>query len=338
LKGYGHMQSNNRILKLFLQMVQGDHIKLHDAKKENDVSERTIQRDMTTIHRNIKDIPYYTFHHNTDNTTDEYYLEQKDLLPFDEITAIMKILIGTRAFSKVELKKISSSLTSAVSVEHKKLMADMLTTLKSGGYLPVNKSNDLLKRIKDFNKFANKRQTITFTYHDSNPAGPSTKTKTGVPLSLYFAGNYFYVIMYRQDPDHPDEARTYVYRLDRFQMYRIKRKALKVPHDKSEDEESIRNKSFMLNSGAVISYEFNYRGYFRTALDQLPNSSLKRTKTGAIYKGPDGSVTIYGSMFFNGAKMWALGQGKLVTVKAPQSLITAVKEDLKATLDGYKKR
>ncbi|WP_338217141.1 helix-turn-helix transcriptional regulator [Companilactobacillus muriivasis] len=330
------MDSNTRIANTFARMLRGERIDMQKNMVLYNCGDRSIQRDMEIIHHIIKPSEYFDFHHNTKD--DIYYLTQNDFLNFEEVLTIMKVLIGSRAFGKEELNEISNSLSALVSDNHKKEIKDMMTALKTGGYLPVNQDNDLVDRVKKFHDIISKKKAITFTYRDSNPAGHSNKIRVGLPLSLYFSGNYFYVIMYRLNSDkikNIDDGITYVYRLDRFLDVTVKRKTFEVPRGKYEDEESIRNKSYRLNSGSAISYEFNYRGYYPAALDQLPNSKVKRTESGKIFKNPDGSVVVYGNMFFNGAKMWVLGQGNLVTVKSPQSLIAAVKKELQETLDGY---
>jgi len=330
------MDSTTRIANIFARMLRGERIYTQKTMVQYSYKKRSVERDMAIIHHIIKPSEYFNFHHDTHD--DIYYLTQNDFLNFEEVLTIMKVLIGSRAFGKKELNEISDSLSALVSDNHKKDIDDIMTALKTGGYLPVNQDNDLVDRVKKFHDIIRKKQAITFTYRDSNPAGHSHKIRVGLPLSLYFSGNYFYVIMYRLNSDkieNIDDGITYVYRLDRFLNVTVKRKTFAVPQEKYEDEESIRNKSYRLNSGSAISYEFNYRGYYPAALDQLPNSKVKRTESGKIFKNPDGSVVISGNMFFNGAKMWVLGQGNLVTVKSPQSLIAAVKKELRETLDGY---
>ncbi|ALB29514.1 WYL domain-containing protein [Companilactobacillus heilongjiangensis] len=330
------MDSNTRIANTFARMLRGEKIYTQKNMVQYNCGKRSVERDMAIIHQIIKPSDYFDFHHDTKDNI--YYLTQNDFFNFEETLTIMKVLIGSRAFGKKELNEISNSLSALISDNHKKEINDMMTALKTGGYLPVNQDNDLVKRVKKFHNIIRKKKAISFTYRDSNPAGHSNKTRVGLPLSLYFSGNYFYVIMYRLNSDKIkdiDDGITYVYRLDRFLDVTVKRKTFEVPRGKYEDEESIRNKSYRLNSGSAISYEFNYRGYYPAALDQLPNSKIKRTESGKIFKNPDGSVVVYGNMFFNGAKMWVLGQGNLVTVKSPQSLIAAVKKELQETLDGY---
>lgn len=333
-KGSDQMDSPARVAQIFYKMLNGTHINLDEAANEYKKSKRTIKRDMTIIHRVV---PKNSFRH--DLKTDDYYLLQGDVLPFEQAFAIMKVLLGTRAFGKTEMAAIGQSLTSLVATKNQKDMTDMLSALKGGSYLPVNHDNNLIDRIQKLNQAIKQHRPIKFTYRDSNSKGHSYKENVGVPISLYFANYYFYVIIYRENSDdEKGNGITYVYRLDRFEKIKVMpRKQLEIPDDKRTDEESIRNKSYLLNSGNIISYEFIYRGYYPAALDQLPNSKVKKDAEGEIIKTADGGVIIYGRMFFNGAKMWVHGQGNKVTVKAPQSLITAVKDELQETLNSYQK-
>ncbi|KRN99431.1 helix-turn-helix transcriptional regulator [Companilactobacillus kimchiensis] len=326
-----HIKSNPRITKIFAHMLQFERMNLTTTSEKFSTSKRTIQRDMQTIHNNVNKMDHYNFHHDIES--DDYFLTQNDLVSFNEIFAILKILIGSRAFGKEELAMIGDSLASVVATEKQPIVSKMLTTLNDS-YLPVNNSNHLIELVKKFSEWVNNQTTISFYYINSNPKGHSKDESVGIPLSLYFANNYFYVTMYREKT-HSDGGKTFVYRLDRFRDPRPKVKGIKVPRDKWIDEESIRTNTYLLTSGSNINYSLIYRGYPQTALDQLPHSKVKKNSNGQIEHDSDHGVKISGKMNLNGLKLWVLSQGSLVTVLSPNSLIEAVKNDLQKTLDLY---
>ena len=328
-----NINSNERITEIMLQMMEGDKISLDDAVLKYGVSRRTIQRDISTIKNNLKDSGRFEYHHDT--VGQEYFLKKNGEIPFEKILAVMKVLIGTRAFSKAELRDISDDLLLTVGSDEQKIISKTLTTIRSG-YQPISKTDHLIQDIMKFNKFINEQTTISFTYQSSDVNRKKSRSHEGVPLSLYFADHYFYVVMYIVKSENADETGTYVYRIDRFDdNIEEEGQKITVPRELWEDEDTIRSKTFLLNSGDKISYVFSYRGYPQVALDQLPGSKLKLASDGTPYRDKSGGVVVEGSLSFNGAFMCVMGQGDKVTVKAPQSLIKEVTGKLRSALDNY---
>lgn len=331
------LNSNQRITKILLQMIEGDAIVLGEAAERYGVSERTIQRDMSVIKNNLLYSEHFKFQHNTE--TEEYYLDIQGTVPFADILAIMKVLIGTRVFSKDTLDNISNDLQLAVGSLEQEEVRKTMTTIRSS-YESVTTNDSLLELILKFNDWVDDQTTINFLYKNGGVKAKPIKMQTGVPLSLYFADHYFYVVMYMVRAGQKDaDGRAFVYRLDRFigkPEPLIKRK-IQVPREKWEDEDSIRAKSYKMSSGEIVNYTFIYYENPQIALDQLPNSKAKRDVNGDFYKDKDGGTTIEGYLSYNGAKMWAISQGSKVRVKAPGKLAIDVKNDLQKALDFYDK-
>lgn len=327
--------SNDRITELMLRMMEDEKINLQEAMNEYKASMRTIQRDMGTIKKNVAKMGRFMLKHDTQPGV--YYLQKMGDIPVEEALAIVKMLIGTRTFGKYELKNITDDLLYTVGDLDKPRVEKALTTIKAN-YYPVDKTDMLLENILRFENWINKHTTIRFTYSSTDVTRKHSRPHTGVPLSLYFANHSFYVVMYIvESPHNEDETGTFVYRLDRFdQEIHTERREIKIPREYFEDEDTIRDKTYLLNSGDIISYQFSYRGYAPTALEQLPNARLKKDVKGNTVVDKSGGVLIEGSLSVNGAYMWVIGQGDKVTVKAPQSLIKMVKSHLQAALDSYK--
>jgi len=325
------INSNARIIEIMMRMIDGDKISEDEIIEKYQISSRTVKRDMSLIKNNYADSEDFQYHHDT--LAKNYFLERKGLIPVAEIFAIIKVLIGTRAFSKSELRDIADDLLMTVGTNEEPIINKALTTIRSG-YHPISKSDHLIQDIMKFNNFILDQKTIRFSYLSSDVKGVAPKVHKGVPLSLYFSNHYFYVVIYVVKEGEV-AGDTYVYRIDRFKDIMSTDHSIQVPRDKWEDEDTIRSKTYLLNSGSKISYQFLYRGYPQAALDQLPGSKLKRASDGSIYHAKDGGVVLEGELSFNGAVMWVLGQGDLVTVLAPNSLIKKVMEQLQGTLNRY---
>lgn len=323
-----NIKSNQRIISTILNMIDGDKINLHDAASEFEVSERTIQRDMSTIKHSLMadGEQYFRFHHDIPN--DDYYLTTEDIVPFEEIFAIMKVLVGTRTFTAETLNEIKDNLSMTVGTNQQKNLDKVLTTVKHG-YNPVSTRADLVELISKFNTWIENKQAISFMYTNSakNP-GPK-KMKTAVPLSLYFAEHYFYVVLYVYEEGKESEGVSYVHRLDRFyaQPEVIGKFKFEIPRDKIEDEENIRSKSYLMNSGEIVNCTFIYYGNPDIARDQLPNCK--------ITKNSDDTSTIETYLSYYGARMWAISRGADVKVIAPTKLVKDVKDNLKLALSRY---
>ncbi len=326
--------SNKRITETVMRMIRGDKFTKDEYIEKTGVSYRTFVRDMDIVKSNFKDSENFKYHY--DRVTKSYFLERKSSIPVEEVFAIIKVLIGTRAFSKAELRDITDDLLLTVGVNEEPIIDKALTTIRSG-YHSVSTSDHLIQDIMKFNNFILDQKTIHFAYLSSDVKGVSPKTHKGVPLSLYFSNHYFYVVMYIVK-DGETKGDTYVYRIDRFTDIMSTDRSIQVPRDKWEDEDTMRSKTYLLNSGSNISYQFIYRGYPQAALDQLPGSKLKHATDGSIFHAKDGGVVLEGNLSFNGAVMWVLGQGDLVTVLAPNSLIEKVIEKLQETLNRYLKK
>lgn len=314
------MSSQERIMELFFRLYQGEHVDFPAEAAHYDCSDRTMTRDKAVLADALaRD---QTFHLAYDGPTHATYLDRSDQLTVEEVVALVKMVIGTRALSTEEMHQTVTHLLALMSLADRKRIKQMITTTMAH-YVPVGHSQNLLTRLAQFTTAITNKQLVQFTYQ-SSVKNAKPHQQTGQPLSLYFADFYFYVVMYLDQVD-----KSTVFRLDRFLTVRPLVDQVGVPADKKVDEGAMRNKTYLLNGGHELHYRFRYWGYPQTALDKLPKSKL-------VQQFKDGSVEIEGDMFSQGALLWVLGQGALIKVLAPQSLKEEVKESLQKALSYYK--
>lgn len=344
------MESNARITKIFARLLKSERVNLYDVMEEFDTSSRTVQRDMSAIKRALinpnptgdkeekRPLPF-KLHHELDS--EDYYLTHGDLVSFDDIFAILKVVLGARVFKPVELQHLLDIFTPLVGTD-KQVHLDKLSNFVDKDYLPVNTTDNLIERIAMFRDLIAQQTLIGFYYINSSPTGPSYRKHFGVPLDLYYSNGHFYVIIYSQaNKDHAEGS--LVYRLDRFRDddFTRSRKSIPIPRDKRESETSIRQKSYLLNSGQMVDFSLIYYGYEDTVLSQLPNAKIKRDENNKIVKIKDkqnNRVGIYvsGRMLSNGLNMWVRSQGDLVVVQYPQSIIDDITATASKILNYYK--
>lgn len=315
-----------RITDFLVKLLRGDKIKVADAQEKYDVTIRTVQRDADII-RNALGENRMNLELKHDFKFKDYRLIKGDDWSFEEVLALLKIVIGSRSLSRTRVAHIKDQLMSLLSDEQqataRRLIADTWSK-----YNPVKNDTEVLSRLSEFAEYVDNSTPIRFTYHHSvKDANGSflSKNQVGIPLSIYFADFYFYVVMYIDD-----SKKTRIFRLDRFdEVHRIRMSRGSFPRENRIDVGTLRNQTYLLSGGIKISYKFRYWAYPQTALDKLPNSRVTHT-----YE--DGSVDIEGTdLGAQGALLWVLSQGKYLKVESPQSLVDLVKAELKATLAYY---
>ncbi|WP_204121698.1 MULTISPECIES: helix-turn-helix transcriptional regulator [Levilactobacillus] len=321
------MKGRERAVDVLVKLLAGEKITTDTNGKETyQVSERSLERDTKLIRETLADNDSA---YQLQQKGKTYWLAKDGALSAEEILALLKIVIGTRSLTREELLRVKDNLLDLVADTERgaiqKLISNSLVH-----YTPLfsNGDKEILPLLKDFANWVSHKTPIKFHYRSSVPDAQGralSKPGSGVPLSIYFADFYFYVVMYI-----PEINKSLVYRLDRFQDARTTRAVVKVPGDKKIDEGALRNKTYLLSGGTDIPYEFRYWGYPQTALDKLPNSRITE------WNREDGSVTIKGDhLASQGALLWVLSQGAQIQVVAPQSLVDSVKHELTKTMSYY---
>ncbi|GAX08107.1 transcriptional regulator [Secundilactobacillus silagincola] len=340
-----HSKVKERIAGEMLWLFQKNYFTLSDIvdyfHEDPKSVQRTVQRDLRAIRNSMDSLPdagYYTV--NYDKAIPGYHLFYKlddpdfqkdqeiDSLHVDEALAIMKILIGTRALEKGSVNTIEKHLKYNLTPKQQAFLTQETTETLSK-YYPVKTVPDLIDRVRIFTDWIEQKATIKFTYQSSVPNSSTTKKRRGVPLSLYFSEYYFYVLLY--DDEH-EQSR--IYRLDRFITFRKTNSGkVTVPRIKKLDVGELRKKTYLLSGGGDTTLEFWYRGFPQTALDRFPESSVKKTRT-----LEDGSQEVFikcRNVAKQGAKLWLMSQGSLVSGVKPEYLRGEVREEIQKMMANY---
>lgn len=305
-----------RIIDILMRLLQGEKINSGDAAISYDVKKRTIYRDLQIIWEN----PIFNdnYHLEFDELQKNRFVVKDEGISVNEILAIIQILIGVRALSKPELTEIIYHLRDLVSVKEQPKI-DRLLKIE---YLPVKNNGNLLARIGEFTEFIKTQTEIEFTYQGSLRTSDNQRVRQGIPVSLYFADFYFYIVIFS------DAKGSRTYRLDRMISYKKITKSINILRSKLKDGTTIRNYTYLLNGGRKSYFKIQCWTYPQTALDRLPNSRIVRHE-------PDGSVIIEGYLYLQGLRLWILSEGTLVKVLEPASLVEDIKKELTAALKQY---
>jgi len=320
------MTNTERIINVFIDLLHGDELTAEALATKYQVTTRTVQRDLGSLRDLLQksDLKYVYQH---DAKTKTYALRAMNQLAPVTVLALLKQLIGTRAFGKRELDQIANELLDLIEPAAASQVRKLCVTTRSQ-YVPVSAGDkDLLPRLEQFSEWIASQTTLAFNYEHSD--GRHFQSEVGLPISLYFSDYYFYVMMF----DGQDSRR--VYRLDRFTAIQPEKELkLKVELAKKLDEGAFVNKTYLLHGGNETTYRFRYWGLPQTALDRLPHSHLvPETKTAATANG--GGVVIEAHAFEQGTLLWVLSQGTTIKVLEPASLVEKVKQALSQTLAQY---
>jgi len=229
------MNSSERIVDILMQMLQGNKLNIETAMTKYEVSERTLKRDLSVIKNNEVFLSKYVLKYNHEQKN--YSVIKLGDISSAEVLAMLKVLIGSRAINKMELKQIINHFMDLVATEEQPNLKRLLM-LTNEDYLPVI-DQPILPVIKNFAKWIIDKKLLSFTYND----GTSTDEKwySGVPLNIYFDSQYFFVLMFLTNED-----RTALYRIDCFQEIESTNRSVNVSADKRINEEKMVNKAFIL--------------------------------------------------------------------------------------------
>ncbi|BDZ31352.1 WYL domain-containing protein [Lactiplantibacillus sp. WILCCON 0030] len=284
------------------------------------VTKRTVQRDMASLRDLLAEsnLDYQFVHQSRSNV---YALLATNQLQAEQVLSLLKVLMGTRAFSQAELLTLRRALLGLLAPAERTAVKK-LSSVGLAQYKPVGQgSQELLPSIKQFSIWIMQKTTLSFDYVHSSDG--QAHTEVGVPISLYFADFYFYIVMFNENRPHA------IYRLDRFQTIKpVTNKRIRLRYDQKINEAAFNNQTYLLHGGNELTFTFRYWAFPQTALDRLPQSRVIKTM-------PDHSVIIEAQSFEQGILLWLVGQGPRVKVLTPQSLVTSVQKVLKATLEKY---
>ena len=306
---------SSRALSMYSRLMNGRIIYKSEEAERFGVSEKSIQRDIEQIRlfldnqAVIDGIPNNLIY---DHIIKGYRIEQSDNLKLtnDEILAICKIILSSRAFSKKEMGNILDRLIECcVPEKNQKLVNDLLRNERFH-YVELTHKQKVLDKMMLLGNAIHSQLLIEFDYKGIR--GHSLKHRIVEPLAIMFSEFYFYLAGRIQNIDkneaflEPNDNYPTIYRIDRMRRIKVTEEHFSTPYrDKFEEGEYRKRIQFMFG-GKLRKVKFEYTGDSVDAvLDRLP--------TAKILSEDDGKYLIEAEVFGNGIDMWLRSQGKLVT-------------------------
>lgn len=299
-----------RMLDIFERLNKGERISKRDLTVYYGVGEKTIQRDIEDIRNYLAEKHGYepdaTIKYNRGQNC--YYLVrfEREWLSNQEVLAICKILLESRAFAKEEMNRLLTKLLAQATPTQRKVVEGIIKD-ESVNYVPLQHKKPLLENLWQVSDAIVQEHPIRFSYTRQDGR---TKDRTVKPLAIIFSEFYFYLIGL-QTYETGDAFRTY--RLDRIANIITSEEKFRIPYrDKFRDSEFRKRVQFMYD-GEFMTVKFRYFGSsVEHVLDRLLTAKAKQRDV-SVY---DISAEVYG----DGILIWLLSQGSQVEVYAPEEL------------------
>lgn len=318
------VQKKNRVLDIFYRAMKGENISVGKIANEYEVSTKSISRDINEIKNFLSDNRDIVG--NTElkysSSSKYYYLEFENFLLSKELLAIMKMMVGCRAFSKMDVLKLSTKLKNFISY-HDKEMLEQLLSKEMYHYNEVNHDcKSVIDNLWQLTRCIHEKIEISVTYYKMDRRLVERRIK---PVAIMFSDYYFYLIAYHSDKD---DWKPLYYRVDRIVNIVEHRNHFMLEKEHDFDEGELRSKIQFMFPGELRRIKFEYTGpSVQAILDKIPTAKVIDIK--------GDTKIIEAETFGIGINMFLLSQGKMVKVLEPQSLIEEIKAELKSMAQSY---
>lgn len=301
----------NRILEIFFRMMKGENISIKGLADEYGVSNKSISRDVGDIKNFLSEnrdvVGNIELKYST--STKGYHLEFDNFLLSKELIAIIKVLIGSRAFSKMEMIEMVSKLKRFISYNDKNRLEKLIAKEMYHYNEVKHDCISVVDNIWQLTHCISERIEISVNYYKMNGDRVERRLK---PVAILFSDFYFYLIAYRCDEEG---LKPLYYRVDRIVNIVEHRKHFKLEKQQNFDEER--------------KIKFEYIGdSVQTILDKLPSARVV-DKVGGVN-------IIEAQAYGKGVNMFLLSQGKKIKVLEPEEFVTEMKNEIESMSELYK--
>ena len=306
----------NRVLSLYSKLMNGSMVYKSEEANRFQVNERTIQRDIDDIRNFLEEeiaLQGITNEVVYDRIKKGYHLSSIYAIKLsnEEVLAICKILLDSRALKKSEMKSVLQRLIDCCVPEDNKNLVNNLISNESFHYIELHHKKSFLKVMWKIGQAIQSHQYIEIEYQGIQ--GSSVKKRKIQPLAIMFSEYYFYLTAFIEDKkvrekfNVIDDSFPTIYRIDRIQSLRILDEKFHVPYSSRFEEGEFRKRIQFMFGGKLRKVSFEYSGFsIEAVLDRLP--------TAKIIKEENGRYTVQAEVFGDGIDMWLRSQGDIVKI------------------------
>ena len=314
-----------RVLEIFFRALRGEDISVAELAGEYGVSTKSISRSIGDLkafladHRELVGNTEFEYSHQDKC----YRLYMDEFLTNKELFALVEVMIGARAFSKMELLALTDKLKRFTTVEDRPVLNELIR--KELYHYPEVKHDceSVEDRLWQIVNCITEHKEITIEYYRMDR---QWKTHRVRPASVMFTDYYFYLIAFMTDGN---VEKPYYFRLDRIKDVTEHRKKFSAGDIPEFDEGLLRKRSLFMWPGKLRTIRFEFSGLsVQAVLDKLPTARI-------IERLGDKKYLIEAETYGDGIKMWLLSQGAWVKVVAPNEFVCEIINELKKSLSLY---
>ncbi len=307
-----------RVLEIFFRGLRGEDLSVQGLANEYEVSTKSITRSINELKDFLAD--HRELVGNTElqySYSDKCYrLYMDEFLTNKELFALVEVMIGARAFSKMELLTLIDKLKKFTTPEDRPKLNELI---RKELYHYPEVSHDCESVQDNLWKIVNcitERKEISIEYYRMDRKWVTHRLR---PATVMFADYYFYLIAFVTEGK---TEKPYYFRIDRIKQITIHRKNFSTLDAPAFDEGLLRKRSLFMWPGKhqIIRFEFNGPSV-QAVLDKLPTARIIERMGGRKY-------LIEAEVYGDGIKMWLLSQGAWVKVVAPDEFVDSIKKEI----------
>jgi len=312
-----------RILELFFRGLRGEALYVRKLADEYGISTKSVSRTISDLKSFLAD------HRDLVGNTELMYSSQErcyrlhmdEFLTNQELFALVEVMIGSRAFSKMELLSLTEKLRQLTTPEDRGKLSDLIRK-ELYHYSEVKHDCDSVQAVLwQLANCISERREITLEYTRTDRVIVSHRLR---PASVMFTDYYFYLIAF---PVEGNLEKPLYFRVDRIKHITEHRKQFSA-NEGEFDEGLLRQRSLFMWPGKLRTIRFEFTGpSVQAVLDKLP--------TARIIERDGGKYIIEAEVYGDGIKMWLLSQGNWVKVIGPEEFVSEIREEIAALQHMY---
>ena len=314
----------NRLLEIFFRVLRGEDIFVQKLANEYEVSTKSITRC-------INDLKAFLAENRelVGNTELRYSYQDKcyrlymdDFLTNKELFSLVEVIIGARAFSKIELLALTDKLRRFTTSEDRAKLNDLISK-ELYHYSEVKHDCESVQdRLWQIVNCIGEKREISIEYYRMDRSWVTHRLR---PVSVMFTDYYFYLIAFKTDGD---TKKPVYFRVDRIKGVTEHRKRFTSYDAPAFDEGLLRRRSLFMWPGKLRTIRFEFTGpSVQAVLDKLPTAKIIE-RSGSKY-------VIEAETYGDGIKMWLLSQGSWVKVTSPTDFVDEMREEIEKMRDRY---
>jgi len=307
-----------RVLELFFRAIRGEDLSIKKLAGEYCVSTKSISRDINDLkafladHRELVGNTELQYSHQGKS----YHLYMDEFLTNKELFSLIEVLIGARAFSKMELLILVEKMKRFTTPEERPKLNELIRK-ELYHYPEIKHDCESVQTVlwQLVNCITEKRE-ISIEYYRSDQKWVTHRIR---PASVIFSDYYFYLIAFNTEGtlDKP-----LYFRVDRIKYITEHRKKFTTKTTPEFDEGLLRQRSLFMWPGKLRTIRFEFSGpSVQAVLDKLPTAKIIERLGGNKY-------LIEAEVYGDGIKMWLLSQGSWVKVVAPKDFVEEMKKEI----------